>query len=78
MKNNYYFAFFMSMALASCSYAAKAPKNIAVDKYVEIPVGFDHKWNKATHPFTGAAVIDIDGDKKMEFFVGGSQEDALF
>jgi len=38
-----------------------------------IPVDFSHEWDHATHPFTGAAVIDIDGDGKFEIFVGGGE-----
>lgn len=47
--------------------------------FTEIPVEFTHVWKKNTHPFTGAAVIDIDGDGKFEIFVGGGegQRDAL-
>lgn len=45
-----------------------------------VPVEFVHKWNGETHPFTGAAVIDVNGDGKYEIFVGGGegQSDALF
>lgn len=44
-----------------------------------VPVDFTHTWAKGTHPFTGAAVIDIDGDGTYEIFVGGGegQPDAL-
>ena len=47
--------------------------------FTPVPVEFAHVWNQATHPFTGAAVIDIDGDGKFEIFVGGGegQRDAL-
>jgi len=47
--------------------------------FTPVPVEFTHVWNKATHPFTGAAVIDVDGDGKLEIFVGGGegQRDAL-
>ena len=40
---------------------------------------FTHVWDHATHPFTGAAVIDVDGDGKFEIFAGGGegQRDAL-
>ena len=32
-----------------------------------------HIWDKKTHPFTGAAVIDVDGDGQFEVFLGGGQ-----
>lgn len=47
--------------------------------FTPVSVEFTHVWNHATHPFTGAAVIDVDGDGKFEIFVGGGegQRDAL-
>ena len=47
--------------------------------FTPVPVDFTHTWTKGTHPFTGAAVIDIDGDGTFEIFVGGGagQRDAL-
>ena len=47
--------------------------------FTPVPVDFTHAWAKGTHPFTGAAVIDIDGDGTFEIFVGGGagQRDAL-
>ena len=47
--------------------------------FTPVPVDFTHTWVKGTHPFTGAAVIDIDGDGRFEVFVGGGagQRDAL-
>jgi len=44
--------------------------------FVPVPVEFTHEWDKATHPFTGAAVIDIDGDGRFEIFVGGGEGQA--
>ncbi|MDK2742930.1 MAG: CRTAC1 family protein [Nitrospira sp. BO4] len=41
--------------------------------FTSIPADFTHVWKKGTHPFTGAAVIDIDGDGKFEVFVGGGE-----
>jgi hypothetical protein len=54
--------------------------HIDVQPFQEIPVDFVHHWDDLSHPFSGAAVIDIDQDGTMEFFVGGGggQEDALF
>ncbi|HBH80252.1 MAG TPA: hypothetical protein DDY39_10535, partial [Nitrospira sp.] len=47
--------------------------------FTPIPVDFAHTWTKGTHPFTGAAVIDIEGDGTFEVFIGGGegQRDAL-
>ncbi|MDR4484121.1 MAG: CRTAC1 family protein [Nitrospirales bacterium] len=53
---------------------------IAVQSFQEIAVEFVHHWDDHRHPFSGAAVIDVDQDGTMEIFVGGGegQEDALF
>lgn len=47
--------------------------------FTPVPSAFTHVWTKGTHPFTGAAVIDINGDGSFEIFVGGGegQRDAL-
>lgn len=47
--------------------------------FTPVPADFAHVWKKGSHPFTGAAVIDIDGDGTYEIFVGGGEEqrDAL-
>jgi enediyne biosynthesis protein E4 len=47
--------------------------------FTPVPVDFTHTWTKSSHPFTGAAVIDIDGDGIFEIFIGGGagQRDAL-
>lgn len=47
--------------------------------FTPVPADFTHTWTKGTHPFTGAAVIDIDGNGTYEIFVGGGegQPDAL-
>lgn len=41
--------------------------------FTPVPVDFTHTWTKGTHPFTGAAVIDVDSDGRFEVFVGGGQ-----
>ncbi|WNM58025.1 CRTAC1 family protein [Candidatus Nitrospira allomarina] len=53
---------------------------IDVQPFQEITVEFVHQWDQLNHPFSGAAVIDVDQDGTMELFVGGGggQEDALF
>ncbi len=50
---------------------AKAP-------FTPIPGDFVHQWNTDTHPFPGAAVIDVDGDGTFEVFVGGGHSQADF
>ena len=69
----------LSSTIASCSMTNPSAK-LELDRYIEIPISFEHQWDSVTHPFTGAAVIDVDGDKKMEIFIGGGegQEDGLF
>ena len=53
---------------------------IDVQPFQEIPVDFLHHWDDISHPFSGAAVMDVDQDGTMEIFVGGGggQDDALF
>jgi hypothetical protein len=57
--------------------ASKEFENIAA--FEEIKTPFTHVWDETVHPFSGAAVIDVDGDGAMEVFVGGgnNQDDAL-
>jgi enediyne biosynthesis protein E4 len=66
-----------ALLLGAC--AAQTADLAAPAPFKPVPVEFAHVWNKATHPFTGAAVIDVDGDGKFEIFVGGGegQRDAL-
>lgn len=47
--------------------------------FTQVPTDFTHVWKKGSHPFTGASVIDVDGDGQFEIFVGGGngQDDAL-
>ncbi|MBH0207960.1 MAG: CRTAC1 family protein [Nitrospira sp.] len=47
--------------------------------FTPVPVDFTHTWAEGAHPFTGAAVIDVEGDGTFEVFVGGGegQRDAL-
>lgn len=48
--------------------------------FVEVELDFEHRWVESVHPFLGAAVIDIDNDRRFEIFVGGSEgsPDGLF
>jgi len=80
MANNKYYPLLIALSstLASCSMTNLSVKP-DIDRYVEIPISFEYQWDGVTHPFTGAAAIDVDGDKKMEIFIGGGegQEDQL-
>ncbi len=56
-------------------------KPISVDPWFEeVDLGWQHNYNKDTHPFLGGAIIDIDNDQNYEIFIGGGQdqEDVLF
>ena len=46
----------------------------SVSTFAQVDVDFDHHWHDSAHPFTTAAVIDIDGDGTQEVFVGGGEE----
>jgi len=69
--------FLGAIPFVACVSPAASPDSPAA--FVPVPVGFVHEWDKATHPFTGAAVIDVDGDRAFEIFVGGGegQDDVL-
>ena len=41
-----------------------------------VAVDFVRQWDHVTHPFTGGAVIDVDGDGVYEVFAGGSEGQA--
>ena len=73
------FAFFL---LAGCTFekVALPPKDLKVVPFKEVKIDFNHFWDDVTHPFFGAAVIDINQDGKMEVFIGGgnNQDDVLF
>ena len=50
-----------------------APRELNVSSFMEVPTGVVHRWTSTTHPFSGAAVIDTDGDGQSEIFVGGGE-----
>jgi hypothetical protein len=62
------------MVSVGCAFNATNLKNVS--KFEEIPVAFEHKWEESTHPFSGAAVIDVNSDGIMEIFVGGGKGQA--
>jgi len=49
------------------------PQALDVSAFREVPTPVVHRWTKTAHPFTGAAVIDADGDGRSEIFVGGGE-----
>lgn len=58
-------------------FPAHAP-HVAAFEEIEVP--FVHRWaDEVSHGFLGAAAIDVEGDGRMEVFLGGGhdQEDAL-
>ena len=67
------------VALAGCENGPSVSSHPSATPFLEIPSGFTHQWSEPSHPFTGAAVIDVDGDGRDELFVGGGsgQGDAL-
>lgn len=73
------FVFFIN----SCSFEKvrklTVNKNIAPFQEIFIESG-SNEWSKKFHPVVGATPIDIDGDGKMEIFVGGGagHDDQLF
>ncbi|MGB8221622.1 MAG: CRTAC1 family protein [Polyangiales bacterium] len=69
--------FLCALLLHACTAHPDSPMPPAA--FAPVPTEFTHAWDKTKHPFTGAAVIDIDGDGKFEIFVGGGegQSDAL-
>ena len=44
-----------------------------VSAFEPIPSDFVHHWDHRNQPFTGAAVIDVNGDGRYEVFVGGGE-----
>ncbi len=63
------------LLIGGCAVPDTAESGVAVVKFQEIPVDFIRPvWDRKTHPFAGAAVIDVDGNGKYEVFVGGAQD----
>ena len=73
------FRLFLCTTLFLSGCTSQTANSTSSAPFTPVPVEFTHAWNHATHPFTGAAVIDVDGDGKFEIFVGGGEEqrDAL-
>jgi len=70
---------FLGLLVTGCAQQLPRPVSVEITGFAEVPVPFVHQWDDLHHPFTGAAVIDINGDGRPEVFVGGGegQEDAL-
>jgi len=51
-----------------------------VPEFKEIPINFQPQHSGISAPFVGSAIIDINGDRSFEIFIGGGQgqEDVLF
>ena len=62
----------IGLILALIGLTGCAPES-AGPSFTPIPGEFVHTWNTDTHPFPGAAVIDVEGDGRFEVFVGGGQ-----
>jgi len=79
-----FLASLMVLASVSCipthEKIARPSAATKVQPFQEIIVDFEHHWDDNSHPFSGAAVLDVDQDGTMEIFVGGGggQPDALF
>lgn len=53
----------------------------SIPKFKEVAINFSHSFApKKSLPFTGGAIIDVDGDGIEELFIGGGygQQDAIF
>jgi hypothetical protein len=66
-------------ALFNGACAVDTPGMADISAFEPVPLELQHQWDDSVHPFTGAAVIDTDGDGRFEVFVSGSQNqpDAL-
>ena len=72
--------FLLTLSCVATHEKVKRPSiETTVHPFKEINVEFEHKWAETNHPFSGAAVIDVDQDGRMEIFIGGGegQPDAL-
>ena len=68
-------------ALGACDLAqepAHAPeRTYRTSSFREIPTDFVHRWGgSGTHILSAAAVWDVDGDGRLELFVGGGEGQA--
>ncbi len=57
-----------------------ASTSTSVTLFKEIPIDFNHSYNKDFYAFAGSALIDVNGDGVEELFIGGGQDqiDGLF
>ena len=68
-----------SIVLVNSACAVDSPAVEGIHAFEPVPVSVNHDWVDTVHPFTGAAVIDVDDDGRYEVFVSGAenQPDAL-
>lgn len=63
--------------LLVCACSEQVPSALnSVQTFEEVPVLFKHDWAEGSHPFSGAAVLDVDNDGAFEIFVGGGRGQA--
>jgi len=69
----------LGLGASGCTTSGPEVPPVSVQGFTAVPAPFVHQWDDQSHPFTGAAAIDIDGDNLNEVFVGGGhgQADAL-
>jgi len=68
------------MKAYSNPYGKLATADIDIPVFTEVAFPFTHQFNKdKSLPFTGSAIIDVDGDGTPEVFIGGgyAQADAI-
>ena len=83
MRKGWILAFAGLAMAASCGgeTVRQLPVDAGLTAFAEIAVvGGENEWGEEYQPFVGATAIDIDGDGKMEIFVGGGDgfDDMLF
>ena len=66
---------FSALCLSACTFESvkHLPADDTLTSFQEIDTDFVHNWKDSSHPFSGAAAIDIDGDGSEEIFVGGGE-----
>ncbi len=62
----------LAVVLSACA-PPLDPDDVPVPGFEEIPTSFAHAWDEGSHPFSGAAVLDLEGDNQFELFVGGGR-----
>jgi len=70
---------YLSSCIPTFENVRELPAPINIQPFEEISVAFQHHWKETSHPFSGAAVVDVDNNGTFEIFIGGGegQQDAL-